>query len=369
MSRPFYSIYSHGFIRAAVVRSPPCAWRIPRSTPSARWGWRGRLPSVARRWRCSPSWGSRPTPTRICSTRTPCWTRRAEALGRLVEGSRELTPVLLVGAPLRFEGKLFNCAVVIYRGQVLGVVPKTYLPNYREFYEKRQFTSGRDAVAREVTLSWRAGAVRQRPRLRGVEHLPASRCTSRSARTSGRRSRPAPTPRWRGATVLANLSASNITSARPNTARRCAPRQSAKCIAAYLYSAAGPGESTTDLAWDGHALIYENNELLAESRALRSRRAADHRRHRPGAAAAGPDAADQLQRRRRRPPRARRALRRVAVRVRGARRRARARAQRRALPLRAAATRRVRDERCYEAYNIQVHGLMKRLAAPGFRRS
>src|SRR5207244_7660013 len=72
------------------------------------------------------------------------------ALARLVAGSEALTPVLLVGAPLRYEGKLFNCAVVIYRGRVLGIVPKTYLPNYREFYEKRQFTSGRDAVSREV---------------------------------------------------------------------------------------------------------------------------------------------------------------------------------------------------------------------------
>ena len=63
-----------------------------------------------------------------------------DGIARILEGSRELTPVLLIGAPLRFEGKLFNCAVVIYRGNILGIVPKTYLPNYREFYEKRQFT-------------------------------------------------------------------------------------------------------------------------------------------------------------------------------------------------------------------------------------
>src|SRR5919202_1958983 len=79
------------------------------------------------------------------------------ALGRLAAQSGALAPVLIVGAPLRFEGKLFNCAVVIYRGQVLGVVPKTFLPNYREFYEKRQFTSARDAVSREVIFLGQRG--------------------------------------------------------------------------------------------------------------------------------------------------------------------------------------------------------------------
>src|SRR6185503_19974597 len=72
------------------------------------------------------------------------------ALGRLVEGTRKLEPVIIAGAPLRYEAKLFNCGVVIHRGRVLGITPKTYLPNNREFYEKRQFTSGRDAVSREV---------------------------------------------------------------------------------------------------------------------------------------------------------------------------------------------------------------------------
>ena len=71
-------------------------------------------------------------------------------IGRIADESRSLTPVLLVGAPLRFENRLFNCAVVIYRGEVLGIVPKTYLPSYREFYETRQFSAARHAVGREV---------------------------------------------------------------------------------------------------------------------------------------------------------------------------------------------------------------------------
>src|SRR2546425_9920710 len=72
------------------------------------------------------------------------------AIQALVKETSALTPVIIVGAPLRFDAKLFNCAVIIYRGKVLGLVPKTYLPNYREFYEKRQFTSGRHALSREV---------------------------------------------------------------------------------------------------------------------------------------------------------------------------------------------------------------------------
>src|SRR6185436_14971108 len=74
------------------------------------------------------------------------------ALKKIIKETAKLTPVILVGAPFQFEGKLFNCAVVLHSGRILGLVPKTYLPNYREFYEKRQFTSGRFAVNREVKL-------------------------------------------------------------------------------------------------------------------------------------------------------------------------------------------------------------------------
>src|SRR5204863_4268236 len=74
------------------------------------------------------------------------------SIERLVKESQQVMPVLIVGAPLRFDAKLFNCAVIIYRGRVLGVAPKSYLPNYREFYEKRQFTSGCQAISREVSF-------------------------------------------------------------------------------------------------------------------------------------------------------------------------------------------------------------------------
>ena len=84
--------------------------------------------------------------------------------------SRQLTPVLLVGAPLRFENRLFNCAVVIYRGLVLGIVPKTYLPSYREFYETRQFSAARHAVGGEVQFLGTHGAIWQRSSVQGWDY-------------------------------------------------------------------------------------------------------------------------------------------------------------------------------------------------------
>ena len=187
-----------------------------------------------------------------------------EALAELAQATRSRPCILLVGAPLRFDGRLFNCAVVLHGGEPLGVVPKSYLPSYREFYEKRQFAAARDALAGEVELLGRRvpfGAdLIFRARGREGFALHAEICEDVWV--------PLPPSSWAalgGATLLANLSASNVTVGKSLYRRQLAAGQSAKCIAAYLYAAAGPGESTTDLAWDGHAMVYENGVLLAES--------------------------------------------------------------------------------------------------------
>ena len=171
---------------------------------------------------------------------------------------------MLVGAPLRFDGQLFNCAVAVYRGQILGLTPKTFLPNYREFYEKRQFTPARDAIHREVTI------LGQRVPLGNdliyqAENVPNFAVHAEICEDVWTPIPPSTYAALAGATVLANLSASNITIGKAEYRRDLCASQSGRCVAAYLYSAAGPGESTTDLAWDGHALIYENNERLAET--------------------------------------------------------------------------------------------------------
>src|SRR5579863_6627291 len=188
----------------------------------------------------------------------------AAQLAQLIELSRERAPVIVVGAPLRWQGRLYNCAIVIYRGQVLGVVPKTYLPNYREFYERRHFTSG-EAV-REAAISL---AGQQTPF--GADLLFAA--TGPSAFTFHIEicedlwvpQPPSIAGAAAGAEVLLNLSASNITIGKAQMRRLLCASQSARCIAAYAYSAAGGGESTTDLAWDGQAGIFEIGEGLAET--------------------------------------------------------------------------------------------------------
>jgi NAD+ synthase (glutamine-hydrolysing) len=187
-----------------------------------------------------------------------------DALNALLEESKALVPVLAVGLPLRFDGKLFNCAAVLHRGTLLGLVPKSYLPNYREFYEKRQFTSGRDAL--RATVSFMGEEVPFGSDLMFRASTYADFCLHVEICEDVWVPIPPSTyGALAGATVLANLSASNITIGKADYRRELCAMQSAKCVAAYLYAAAGLGESTTDLAWDGQAMIYENNELLAES--------------------------------------------------------------------------------------------------------
>ncbi len=186
------------------------------------------------------------------------------AIDRLIGASGALMPLILVGAPLRHAGRLYNCALAIHRGRLLGVVPKVHLPNYREFYERRHFASGDMTQGQEIVIGphkapFGPDLLFSAEDIDGlVVHaeicedlwvpIPAS---SRAALA--------------GATVLANLSASNITIGKADTRRLLCQSQSARCLAAYLYSAAGPGESTTDLAWDGQTMIVENGVILAES--------------------------------------------------------------------------------------------------------
>ncbi|MEO0356685.1 MAG: NAD(+) synthase [Pseudomonadota bacterium] len=188
-----------------------------------------------------------------------------QAIADVAAASVGTQAITLVGAPLRWQGRLLNCAVVVHRGRVLGAMPKTYLPNYREFYEARHFD--RATTVPPGTVTQIAGqdvplgtdllfqATDLKPLCIGVEicedvwvPVPPS---SKAAMA--------------GATVIANLSASNAVIGKSDYRHALCRVQSGQCMAAYMYSAAGLGESTTDLAWDGHAMIYENGALMAES--------------------------------------------------------------------------------------------------------
>jgi NAD+ synthase (glutamine-hydrolysing) len=365
MTHPFHSIYTHKFIRVAActpfVRVADPQFNLERTLGLAR-----RASDLKAAVALFPELGISAYSNEDLFHQDALLDATEDALASLIAESRDLSPALIVGAPLRFEGKLFNCAVTIYSGRALGVTPKTYLPNYREFYEKRQFTSGRNAVSREVmflgkVIPFGADLIFEATNVEDFS-LHVEICEDLWAPVP-----PSSYAALAGATVLANLSASNITIGKADYRRLLCASQSGRCIAAYLYSAAGPGESTTDLAWDGHAIIYENNDLLTESNRFSSeeqiivadidleRLAQDRMRMTSFNDAIG-CAAERVRQMRRigfqfRIPEGEIYLMRRVERF-------------PYVPSDPAA----RDARCFEAYNIQVHGLMKRLRSAGIER-
>jgi NAD+ synthase (glutamine-hydrolysing) len=187
-----------------------------------------------------------------------------DALSRLLERTGKLPVAALVGLPVAVNGLLYNCAALLCRGRLVGVVPKTYLPNYREFYERRYFTPGDATSCAEIRLAGQSTVFGTGLLFRIAEQpgfiLHVEICEDLWVPTP-----PSSFATLAGATVVANLSASNIVIGKEGYRHQLVSNQSARCLAAYLYSAAGLGESTTDLAWDGHAIIYENGVLVAES--------------------------------------------------------------------------------------------------------
>ncbi len=186
------------------------------------------------------------------------------AAGTIVAGSATLLPLLLVGAPLRHAGRLYNTALAIHRGRLLGVVPKSYLPNYREFYERRHFVPGEGIAGQEIQLAGLTAPFGT-DLLFTAEDVPDFVVHAEICEDFWVPIPPSSSAALAGATILANLSASNITIGKADTRRLLCQSQSARCLAAYLYAAAGAGESTTDVAWDGQAGIYENGTTLAET--------------------------------------------------------------------------------------------------------
>ena len=286
------------------------------------------------------------------------------ALGRLVEASASLPCVTVVGLPLRHEHRLFNCAVVFHRGRVLGVVPKTYLPNYGEFYEARQFNAAGEAATAEIELLDQRVPFGSKL-IFAASDLPLLRLHVEICEDVWAPIPPSSFAALAGATVLVNLSASNVTVGKSGYRHQLVGQQSARCLAAYIYSSAGPGESSTDMAWDGQALIYENGEMLAEAERFAGgsqlihadvdlERVSRERMRQTSFGQSVREHASTLQ-----------AFRSVEFKL----------DPRRdiALPLQRTverfpyvpADRRRRDERCAEVYNIQVQALVQRMASSG----
>jgi NAD+ synthase (glutamine-hydrolysing) len=187
------------------------------------------------------------------------------ALRSVLDASERLPIVTVVGLPLQVQHMLFNCAAVVHRGRVLGVVPKTYLPNYREFYEERYFAAGDVLQQSHIDICGQTVPFGARL-LFHASNQPKLTMHVEICEDVWVPIPPSSYGALAGATVLLNLSASNVTVAKADYRRQLVSGQSARCLAAYLYSGAGPGESTTDLAWDGHALVGEVGNILAETK-------------------------------------------------------------------------------------------------------
>ncbi|MCK6080121.1 NAD(+) synthase [Microbacterium sp. EYE_5] len=185
------------------------------------------------------------------------------AIDGVVAASVDLRPLLVVGAPLRIGSRLYNCAVVIHRGSVLGVAPKSYLPTYREFYEARWYARGTDAPD-TVTLAGAEVPVGADLLFEATD-VPGLVVHAEVCEDFWVPVPPSSSAALAGATVLLNLSSSPITIARAEDRRILTQSQSFRCLAAYVYAAAGQGESTNDVSWDGQTMVYENGSLLAET--------------------------------------------------------------------------------------------------------
>lgn len=186
------------------------------------------------------------------------------AIDTLAAATKDLRPIVVVGAPLRNGNRLYNCAVVVQGGEVLGVAPKSYLPNYREFYEKRHFAAGDESFGDSIALGGRQIPFGPDLLFEAVD-VPGLVVHVEVCEDMWVPVPPSSMASLAGATVLANISGSPITVARAEDRHLLCRAQSARCLAVYAYAASGQGESTTDLSWDGMTMIYECGDLLGQT--------------------------------------------------------------------------------------------------------
>jgi NAD+ synthase (glutamine-hydrolysing) len=366
MDKPFFNLYSHDFARVAVA-SPRCKVADPAFNARQTIALAQQAAQQGAVLAAFPELGL------SAYTCDDLFHQRAlldaclAALGDVVAASVELPLAMIVGVPLRINHTLFNCAVVVAGGRILGVVPKSYLPNYGEFYEMRQFSPADNTAVTQIGLLGQDvpfGA----EQLFEIDNLPLFRFHVEICEDVWVPVPPSSFAALAGATVLVNLSASNIVVGKSGYRHQLVGQQSARCVAAYLYTSAGLGESTTDMGWDGQSLIYEKGDMLAESKRFLQdshiifadvdlERLAQNRMHATTFAQSVRRHADEV---------------------------AKFRIQRfplalpleRDLPLQrlverfpyVPASSARRDERCTEVYNIQVQALLQRLQASGHEK-
>ncbi|WP_120717686.1 NAD(+) synthase [Tsuneonella amylolytica] len=262
-SHPFYSLHTHGMVRVAAstpqVRTADVSFNRDAIVAEATRAHEAHVDLLVYPELCLSSYA-----IDDLHLQRAMLDAVERAVGDVVPASRDLRPLLLIGAPLRHNGRIYNCALAIHRGRLLGVVPKSFLPNYREFYEKRWFANGRQiqGMAIEVggdTVPFGTDLIF------AAEELPGFRVGVEICEDFWAPIPPSTYAALAGATILANLSASNITIGKSDERHLLCRAQSSRAVAAYIYSASGHGESTTDLAWDGQGMVYELGDLMATS--------------------------------------------------------------------------------------------------------
>jgi NAD+ synthase (glutamine-hydrolysing) len=260
---PFESVYRHGFARVAAC-TIPVAIADPRANADA-------VLAMARE--CDADAVAVAVFPELCLTgyaiedlvmQDAVLDAVVDAVERLVQASADLFPMLVVGAPLRHGSRLYNCALVIHRGELLGVVPKSYLPTYREFYERRWYAPGDDRAGEDIRVGGLEAPFGPDLLFEALD-LPGLVVHAEVCEDVWVPIPPSSEAALAGATVLLNLSGSPITIARAEDRRNLCASQSLRCLAAYAYAAAGMGESTNDVSWDGQTMIFEGGVLLADT--------------------------------------------------------------------------------------------------------
>ncbi len=258
----FYNLYAHGFARVAACTGP-IALVQPQANAEAALAQAREAAAQGACLAVFPELNLTGYSIEDLLLQDTVLAAAEEALAWLVPATADLGCVLVVGAPLASLNRVYNCAVVIHRGRVLGVVPKSYLPTYREFYESRQIGRG-DDVTGEIRVAGQ-DAPFGADLLFAAEDVPGFVLNVEICEDMWVPIPPSAEAALAGATVIANLSGSPITVAKAEERKLLCSSGSSRLLCGYVYAAAGEGESSTDLSWDGQTLIYENGTLLAES--------------------------------------------------------------------------------------------------------
>jgi NAD+ synthase (glutamine-hydrolysing) len=262
-AKPFYAMHSHGFVRVAA-----CTPAVAVGDPGFNAAQTLALAKEGHGRGCDlmlfPELGLSAYAIDDLFLQDALLARVEAEIAGLAQASKDLAPVLIVGAPLAHSGALYNCAVVISRGKILGVTPKSFLPNYREFYENRWFAPGAGVTGLTMRVAGQ-DAPFGTDLVFAASDLPDFNFAAEICEDFWSPTPPSTQAALAGALILCNLSASNIVVGKADERELLCASQSMRCMAAYLYSAAGPGESTTDLAWDGQASVHELGKLMAQT--------------------------------------------------------------------------------------------------------